>query len=424
MKGLLGRLFAARARNKPSAYEDAKGLARHQDAAVRQELAARSDLQPEILYFLAEDPAPEVRRAIARNAATPAQADLLLAADPDEGVRGDLAAKIAALAPDLSADEQDNLRRMAHEALTLLARDQATRVRRILAEALKDVAGAPPEVINRLARDVELLVAAPVLRFSPVLSDADLIEIIGADPVSGRLAAIARRAVVAAPVADAIAATEDEEAVTLLLTNPSAQIREDTLDRITDRAPGVEPWHGPLVRRPRLPGRAAAKVARFVALDLLETLRRRDDLDPAVLAEVEDVVAWRLADETGPPPPAEESTPEGAQKRVGELQGAGRLDEDAVGDALKTGDRELAIAALATMAGLEVSMVRTVIDTRSAKGMVAIAWKAGVSAMLAESLQQRLAMVPPDNLLRADGKDYPLGADALEWQLEFIRNLG
>ncbi|MFQ5766187.1 MAG: DUF2336 domain-containing protein [Rhodospirillales bacterium] len=424
MSGFFKNLFKGGARGKASAYEGAKELARHEDWTVRRELAARPDLRPEILYFLAEDPAPEVRRKIAANATTPAQADLLLAGDADDGVRGDLAAKIAALAPDLSADEQDKVRHMAYEALTLLARDQATRVRQILAEALKDVAGAPPEVIGRLARDAELLVAAPVLRFSPVLTDADLLEIIGSDPASGRLAAISERDGVAEPVVDAIVATDDEEAVALLLANPSAQIREQTLDWIIDRAPKVEPWHAPLVRRPRLPARAVARLAEFVAHDLLEALRQREDLDPDVLAEVRDVVARRLAEEAGPPLPAEESTPEGALKRIKELWDTGRLDEDAVADAIKTGDRELTIAALAAMAGLEVAMVRTVIGTGSAKGMVAIAWKAGLSAMLAETLQQKLARVPPDHLLRARGADYPLDTDALEWQLDFIRDRG
>jgi len=52
-------------------YEEAKELARHKDPAVRRILAARPDLRPEILYYLAEDPHPDVRRQIAANQATP-----------------------------------------------------------------------------------------------------------------------------------------------------------------------------------------------------------------------------------------------------------------------------------------------------------------------------------------------------------------
>ena len=49
-------------------YEDAKRLARSDDVNARRKLALRADMRPEILYYLAEDKALEVRRAIAGNA--------------------------------------------------------------------------------------------------------------------------------------------------------------------------------------------------------------------------------------------------------------------------------------------------------------------------------------------------------------------
>ena len=101
----------------PLTYEDAKQLARHEDENVRAELAGRADLRPEILYFLAEDSSPKVRRLIAENLATPHHADLLLARDDDQAVRGGLAEKISRLAPDMDPGEQDKVKRMAYEAV-------------------------------------------------------------------------------------------------------------------------------------------------------------------------------------------------------------------------------------------------------------------------------------------------------------------
>ncbi len=193
MSGLLKRLLKGVSGGQTLSYAEAKELAGNEAIEVRRDVAARTDLKPVILYFLAEDPDPEIRRRIAANKATPVHANLLLAADTEDEVRGDLAEKLAALAPRLSAQEQDKMRRMAFEALDALARDQVTRVRQILSEALKDVADAPPEVIRRLARDAELVVAGPVLQYSPVLSDEDLLEIIEANPASGPLGAISRR---------------------------------------------------------------------------------------------------------------------------------------------------------------------------------------------------------------------------------------
>ena len=424
MAGWFKRLFKGGAKDEPPPYEAVKEMARHEKLDVRRDLAARTDVKPEILYFLAEDPAPEVRRLIAGNKTTPAQADLLLASDADLEVRCDLVEKIATLAPGLSADEQDKVRLITYQALEILARDQITRVRQILSEALKDVADAPPEVIRRLARDAELVVSGPVLQFSPVLSDEDLLEIIDSNPSSGPRGAIAQRDGVTEPVADAIVSTESVEAVALLLANASAQIREETLDWVIDQAPDVEPWHEPLVLRPLLPKRTAAKLARFVAHNLLQALREREDLDPEVLEEVRRVVEERLEEEPPENVDTHISTTEEAIKMAKELKGAGKLDEPAIAEAVKSGDREFTMAALAVLAGLKVGVIRSVVTNRSAKGILAVAWKAGLSPKLAETLQQRLALVPQKDILKAEGTDYPLDDDALEWQLDFIKDLG
>jgi FMN phosphatase YigB (HAD superfamily) len=96
--GLIDRLLG-RKPGSPLAYDEAKQLVRHDDPKVREELARRRDVRPELLYFLAEDGAAEVRRAIAGNASTPRQADLLLARDGDPAVRTGVVQKIAMVLP-------------------------------------------------------------------------------------------------------------------------------------------------------------------------------------------------------------------------------------------------------------------------------------------------------------------------------------
>jgi len=423
MKGLLQRLFKGGDEDKPITYDEAKEMARDKDTGVRRDLAARSDVTPEILYYLAEDADPDVRRVIATNIATPVQADVMLASDADEMVRGDLARKIASLAPGLNPDEQGKVEYLTYQALEVLARDQVTRVRQIISEALKDVADAPPEVIRQLAWDAELVVAGPVLQYSPVLNSEDLLEIIKSSPATGRLGAISSRDGLMEPVADAIIATEDEEAIALLLGNESAQIREETLDDLIDRALDVESWHEPLVNRPILPSRAAAKLARFVAHNLLSALSQRHDLEPDVLEEVCQVVDKRLREEPPELPEDEKTTAEEALEKVKRLQAAGTLDEPTIVKAARSGDREFAIAALAVLAELKVAVIRKAVSSKSAKGMVAIVWKAGLSAMAAVTLQGRLALVPQKELLRAKGGDYPLDEAAMEWQLDFIKDI-
>ena len=186
----MGKHMAEHGSNDRIPYDVAKALARDDNVEVRCDLARRGDVMPEILYFLAEDPAPEVRRAIAENRATPAQADLLLAGDADVDVRSTLAGKIAALAPSLSGDERNKVSEVTLQAMLLLARDEVVRVRRVLSETLMDMTDAPPEVILKLARDAELAVSGPILEFSPVLSDDDLLAIIESELPRGALSAM------------------------------------------------------------------------------------------------------------------------------------------------------------------------------------------------------------------------------------------
>ena len=415
------------AKKKSISYEESRELARSGAAGERLSLAAQTDVKPEIFYYLADDSDPEVRREIAINTAAPRQVDLKLSRDADEDVRSGLAGKIARLAPGLTDDEQDSIRRMTHEALVILARDEAPRVRRILSEALKDVADAPPDVIGRLARDVELVVAGPVLEYSPVLTDEDLLEIIAGDPVHGSLVAISRRDGVPESVAVAISDSDDAESITALLANPSAQIREETLASINDRAVDVESWHAPLVNRPKLPAEAAQRLARFVARSLLQTLTDREDLDSDTALAVAAEVRKRLDEEHASDPLGEAvakldgESPLDAARR---LQGEGKLDQAAVAQTLEQGDGEMVTAALAVLAGLPLKVVEKTVQTKSAKGLVAVAWKAGLPMRLAEGLQGKLAKIPPRNVMLArGGTDYPLSDEELEWQLDFIKDL-
>lgn len=416
-------------------YEEHKRLARAEDLGVRLALAGRGDVRPEILYFLAEDESPEVRRVVAENKATPRHADLLLAGDHADDVRTTLVDKIARLAPGMSQDQTGRIERLTVEVLTVLARDQLTRVRRVLAEALKDVAHAPPEVVRRLAEDTEIEVAGPVLRYSPLLADEDLITIIEAGRASGVAAAIAERRGLTAGVADAVVATDDRRAITRLLANSSAQIREETLDRLVERAPAIAEWHEPLVRRPRLTLRAAARLASFVADTLLDELRQRRDLDRATTEAVAASVRQRLAEPApgGPldvPLPAPSPSPpmqpwEEQNQRAEILNAEGQLHEATIADAVAKGNREFVTAALARMTGFSDGVVGQILSGHSPKAVAALAWKAKLSMRTAYQIQIRVAGIAPSAAVKAreDGT-FPMSLDELEWQVELIEGLG
>lgn len=414
-KGLIGKIFGEGALD----LEEAKRLARHKDVKVRLKLAQREDLPQELLYFLAEDKSSDVRRAIAKNIATPKLANLLLSRDSDDEVRYGLAEKIGRLMPGLSPAELDKMHEVIHQVLEQLTRDQAVRVRRILSETLKDIANAPPDVIKRLARDVELVVCAPVLEYSPVLTDDDLRDIISSAPVKGAMSAISNRRGLSENVADAIFDADDEDAIGVMLGNKSAQIREATLDRIVDRAEDVTAWHAPLAERPKLSRKAVLRLAEFVAENVMDTLKNRTDFDAETVEAVHEEFSRRMEaaertrarDEGGPP-----------GERAKKLFKRNELTDTVIREAAQVGDEEFVVTALALKADMKLSVIKKVFDIASVKGVVALCWKAGLSMPTAVVMQKRLARIPPREVLGSIDGDYPFNEKEMQWQLEFIRD--
>ena len=408
----------------PISYEDSKRLARDENQEVRARLALREDLRPEILYFMAEDDSAQVRGRIAANRATPRQADLILARDRDEAVRQKLADKIADLLPELDAGGQEQAQKYLIEVIEILAQDQAVRIRQIIAETLKDVAAAPPHVIQQLARDAEAMVACPVLEFSPLLSDSDLIEIIERGSGAKQLQAISRRYGVGEQVADAIVAAQDTGAVAALLENDSAQIREDALDGLVDKAVKVTAWHKPLVLRPVLPAGAVRKLAGFVAGSLLSMLQARQDLDRKTARAVAKEVKRRIKADQSKQSKQSKAAAEDPAAEAKRLFNAGQLDDEILNRAVNAGDREMVRHGLALRADMPVALVDHILSARSAKGVTALAWKAGCAMRLATQLQLRMGGIPPTQALNPKaGTDYPLSENEMVWQLEFFEGL-
>jgi len=428
MKGLLQRIFHIGAGSPKLDYEESKRLIQSRNPADRRLVAGNLQVQPEVLYFLATDPDHTVRTAVAGNEATPVQADLILAKDQHEAVRADLAVKISRLAPTLTQRQSDRVKEMTYEVLDQLVRDQAVKVRRIVAETLKDMPDAPAEIVQLLSRDTELAVAGPLLQYSPLLKDEDLLDLLRQMPVGGGARAIAQRHAVSAAVADEISGGEDIDAITALLANSSAQIREETLDRLIERAPAHKAWHRPLVDRPKLSDSAAKRLARFVAQDLIQRLKARVDLKVDTIKALQAIVLERLEAEGGKPEEPEGAAEDAASEKLMEearkLKVAGKLTENALVDALIGGRPGLVNAGLAVLAGQPLNVVEKILSSHSPKGITAIVWKAGLPMRFSVRLQSVVARIPAPQTLkpRADG-GFPLSDEALAWQLGFFADM-
>jgi uncharacterized protein (DUF2336 family) len=380
----------------------------------RLSLASDPTSPREALYFLAENGTPQERVAVAANRATPFQADQLLVNDKADEVRGELARKIGRMVPELSLGDQIRLREQMIVILEALAQDQAPKVRSLLVEEIKASPHIPKHIIRRLAEDPELMVCGPILEYSPLLADHDLAEIIAAGRAKEALAHIARRSSVSGDICASIQQTGDVAAISALLRNQNAQIREDTLDAILDGAPAIEAWHEPLALRANLSIRAIRRIAGFVAASLVDKMLAARVVDDALADELVRSVRKRI--ENAPIDDEESRT---AEDDAAWAVSSGTFSDKWVAARLDAGARMEVTYALGFASKLGSLSAKKIVNSRNARTMTALAWKAGLSARTAYDLQQRLANVPTALLLTPKGGNhYPLPESELEWILE------
>lgn len=145
-------------------------------------------------------------------------------------------------------------RRKFDMAATFLMDDVSPKVRMSLAESLADDRHAPRPVILSLTEDRPDIAATIVAR-SPVLTDNDLIDIVGRGSHELR-AAVAVRPSVSPPVAAALVEVGGRFDIALLLRNPGARLTPHVMVRLASRCGRDATIRELLMQRPELPATA------------------------------------------------------------------------------------------------------------------------------------------------------------------------
>jgi len=393
--------------------EEALRLLEERAQAAQHELACRTDAGEDVLHYLAQNGAAATRRAVAANPAASPRSNRLLADDVESAVRVELARKIGKLFPGLIEAELQQMRELTIATLERLARDEEVAVRAMLAEEIKHHARVPKRVVRTLASDGEDAVRLPVIEFSPVLDDKDLIELIAAARAGAVLAAVAKRKKLSGEVCDAVAARLDIPAISALLANTDASIRAKTLDRIISQAADVAEWHALLVVRAELSRGAVRRLASFVGSALIDVLARRDGLDAVTRNQLKRKFVERKRRET--PQVLPQAADADAALR------AGRLDEAFVAEAVEECHKETIVRALSLLAKTDEALARKVLESGSAKAVTALAWKAGLSMRVALKIQTTVMRLKGrDVLLARGGVDFPLSEDEMRWHLGYF----
>lgn len=302
------------------------------------------------------------------------QADVArLLAEPSAPARADVATKLASGIDD--ADLSSAELAVAQDILRILAQDVAVIVRCALSHNLRHALRLPHDVALRLASDIED-VALPILADSPILREADLIEVIRQGSPRKQIT-IARRQDLSEPVADTLIVVAPEQAVVVLMENAAARIGALSLDRALDRFGASDAVKEGMARRDQLPVTVTERLVAVVSDQLREYLVAHHDL-PAVHAtdiilQTRDRVTLNLS---------QGSSEMELLALTKQMHRQGRLTSFLVWRALSLGDMAFFEAAMATLCGVPIANARIVIQDAGPNGLVALYEKSGLPARM------------------------------------------
>lgn len=415
LKWLFGGGGKDAAKGPPPDYEKAKKIAAGSDPKAKAKLASNPALQPEFLYFFASDEDTNVRSAVAKNAGTPMQADVILARDPSAEVKIDLAKKVGRLLPGLSQEENRKVTEMVLQVVETLAEDSDMKVRATISNQVKSIDTIPPRIAQRLAKDAEEVVATPVLEFSPLLTDEDLTAIIASGCRGHALAAMARRKSLTEQVSTSIADTQDPIALPDLLANADAQLSQKVLAAAVEAAEDKPEWQKALAGRSDLNKGLLRRMASFVGKSTLDKLIDNNVLvDDALERELRDTVAQAQAAQDGDD---ENDKAHEEEMRAKELFDKGELNIKTMMKAVEKGEREFVIHALSLLGEANSNDVRRLLNGRDPKLPISISWHCNLGIMFAAALEKNL-MELSDPLPKGQSGSYPMSEDDMAWTLE------
>ncbi len=271
----------------------------------------------------------------------------------------------------LISDLTEEDRAAAEGALLMLLDDPSPLVRQSMAEVFARSTEAPAAIVQALSVD-QPSVALPILEHSPLLIDADLVDIVATGNCDTQCA-IARRSGLPASVCAAIAEVGSAAAALELIENAYAELAAFSWDRIVER-------HGHL---------AAIRESMLVLEDLPAATRA------ALVAKLSETLAqfvvaknWLSADRAGriTAEARERSTMNIAARTRGDdmrglvqhLRLTGQLTAGLILRALLSGNLELFDAALAELSDLPQARVSALLHERGAAGLTALLRRAGL----------------------------------------------
>jgi uncharacterized protein (DUF2336 family) len=283
----------------------------------------------------------------------------------------------------LISDLSEEDRAAAEGALLMLLDDASPLVRQAMAEVFARSSDAPAAIVQALSLD-QASVALSVLEHSPLLIDADLVDIVATGNCEVQCA-VARRVNLPASVGAAIAEVGSASAALELIENAYAELAPFSWDRIVERHGHLAAIRESMLVLEDLPAATRAALVAKLSETLTQFVVARNWLsaDRAVRVAGE-------ARERSTVHIAARSRGDDMSGLVRHLRATGQLTSGLILRALLSGNLDLFDHALAELSGLPLSRVFALLHDRGGASLHALLRRAGLPQSTFAAFQMAL----------------------------------
>ncbi len=300
--------------------------------------------------------------------------------------RAEISGRIACTYSNLSLAESEC--KLAEQIFRLLVRDTEVKVRASLAQNLKESTLIPHDIVMSMVSDVNE-VSLPMLEYSQVLTDADLLDVIYATQENSKFLAISKRNNVSEVVSGTLVNKGDDEVARTLLNNNGAFISDDILTQIVENYKENPIMMESMTNRARLPISVVEKLVNVVSSSIGDSLKQKYKLpDETIQKEVEK----NIESETLNLVRAARSH-EDVGALVSHLRDSNRLTPSMILSSLCQGNFDFFESSLALLSNIQVENARKLIADRGELGFRAIYNKSGLPDTMFPAVKLLLKIV-------------------------------
>ncbi|MCF8475209.1 MAG: DUF2336 domain-containing protein [Emcibacter sp.] len=279
-------------------------------------------------------------------------------------------------------------------------------IRKKMANKLSDKLDAPLDLIILLAND-NIDVSLPILTFSRLLSDEELIKIIHHKTVQHQLG-IASRKQLSSHVCRELISVGTTKTLIMLLNNYDAHIDPQSLAILAEKSKNNIPIQAPLIERPDLPKVLAAKIYQWVSDGLKESILANFKLNEDEIANLLESTVSEIHSENM----SKETQEKSEAVLVNKLYDAGNLKPSFLMKCLYQGQSSLFEIAFSKMTKVPRNIMRAFLYDRGSESLAVSCCAAGIDRSVFLTIYELTR--------KAQNKDPNLSKNEIEAALEYF----